>query len=70
MRLGSCSALLVDADLSANAVDQFLRIEADAVLEYGFYIFDIGDLVGRIPMNQDKIGLFAFGDATDAIGLS
>ena len=57
-------------DLSLHRRDELGRVVADAFLEHEGDFADVGDLRGRISVDDDEVGLLADGDRSDAVGAS
>src|SRR5581483_8512031 len=54
---------LVDSDLALDGIEKELRVVADAVLENGFSLADVGDILRRIARDDHEVGGQAGRDA-------
>ena len=61
---------LTDSDLASYALDQFVRVIADSVLEHRLDVLDVFDLLGGIALDQNEVRILAGCEGTDAILLA
>lgn len=56
---------LVLAVAAFDGVEEFGGVVADAVFEDDFDFFDVVDVGGGVAVDDDEVGVFAWGDAAD-----
>src|ERR1043165_9642550 len=54
-------------DLAAHALDQFLRVVRDAVLEHQFDSGELAEVLVGLSIHQYEVGLLALGDGPAAV---
>src|SRR5579862_3877886 len=57
----------MEPNLPPHRIEQFSRIEPNAVAENDLYLLDIRNLVHRISIQDHQVGLLALGNGADLI---